>query len=80
MIHIDDPTPNENILLLEIQILTYEVEKTELIGKIILQKRTNKDYINMALRLEWVKIQIQSLRTESLKQRNDIYNLQKRLN
>ena len=55
MIYIQNPTKTENVLLLEIEILTYQLEKTELIGKIILQKRSKQDFFKMKLRLEWVE-------------------------
>ena len=79
MFYIEKPTPTENVLLLQIEILSYKVEKTELIGKIILQKRTEQDYKDMAKRLRWVEQRMKDLETERLQQRNDIYNLENQI-
>ena len=79
MFYIEKPTATENVLLLQIEILSYKVEKTELIGKIILQKRTEQDYKDMAKRLRWVEQRMKDLETESLQQRNDIYNLENQI-
>ena len=79
MFYIEKPTPTENVLLLQIEILSYKVEKTELIGKIILQKRTEQDYKDMTKRLRWVEQRMKDLETESLQQRNDIYNLENQI-
>ena len=79
MFYIEKPTPTENVLLLQIEILSYKVEKTELIGKIILQKRTEQDYKDMSKRLRWVEQRMKDLETESLQQRNDIYNLENQI-